>query len=194
MRMMVVEDDPIVAEGIAAILELIDHDVVGVAYTGQEALRMARKLRPDMLLMDINLPDFSGIEVLAELETDMVIPCIFLTAYTDQKLIDMASERSSSYGYLIKPTNENELKAAINIALMRYNEKNQLQEQLQNARKDLEDRKLIERAKGLLMDNMGMKEADAMAMLQKRSSDRNKKLGEIAKEVLLFWGHPSKET
>lgn len=188
MRLIVVEDDPLVAEGIVASLELIDHEVIGVAHNGKDALRLAREMAPDMLIMDINLPDLSGIEVVRVLEEDATIPCVFLTAYTDRDLINQASQLEGIYGYIVKPASEGELKAAIDIAMTRYKEKNELQASLRDAQKSLAVRKLVERAKGVLMDNMGLKEQDAVLMMRKRSNEQNKKMEEVAQDIIGFFG------
>lgn len=188
MRVLIVEDEPLVAEGIAACIELIGYETAGIAYTGEDAIGLARELLPDVMIMDIRLPDISGIDAVTEIGKHWRIPCVFLTAYTDIKLVEEVGKMEGVYGYLVKPATDSEIKAALDIAMIRHGERQKAEMELKRAQTMLEDRKLIERAKGVLMDNFNLKESAAMEMLQKKSKDKNKKLVEIAKEIIHLFG------
>jgi len=188
MKVFIVEDDPLVAEGIAACVELCRYEVTGIAYTGREAIRILKSGAVNVALIDINLPDITGIEVVQEIEKHISIPCIFITAYSDAKLIERLISLNNVYGYLIKPATEAEIRAAIEIAVKRHTEKMSLRTDLIKSRKSLEERKIVERAKGLLMDKLRMKENEAMKFLQKQSNEKNQKLVDAAKDVMAFLG------
>lgn len=185
LNILIVEDEPLIASGISCCLEELGHKTVGIASTGKEALEMAPALKPDLILMDINIPDLDGIIVMERLSKVISVPCIFLTGYSDQDLIRRAS-RVNSYGYLIKPVDVNDLNAAINIAIQRSKEMHEKERSLIQSRQALEDRKIVERAKGILMDQYEMQETQAMRFLQKKSRESNRKLPEVAKEIVEF--------
>lgn len=191
-RILVVEDEGIISAGIVCCINGLGHKVCGTAYSGKEAITMALQKKPDLILMDINLPDMTGIEAMQNISAALSIPCIFLTGYSDRKLIIEANSIHTTYGYLIKPIDENELSAAIVVAMGRHSERREIEHSAKTAKKALEDRKLLERAKGLLMDNFHMKESEAMSFLQKKSNDSNKKLGVVAKEVVELFGTKNK--
>lgn len=176
LGILIVEDEPLVAMGISCCLEELHHEVLGTATTGLEALQMAESCEPDLILMDINIPELDGIIVMERLREKKNIPCIFLTGYSDSALIERAAG-VNAYGYLIKPVDVHDLEAAIGIAMRRFRE-------MDDSRRALADRKLVERAKGLLMDVLGMKEKQAMQFLQKRSRELNRKLPDLAKEII----------
>ena len=187
-EILIVEDEGIISAGIACCVQNLGYNVCGIAYTGKEAITLAFKKKPDLILMDINLPDMTGIEAMQNISAGENIPCIFLTGYSDKKLIIEANNIQTTYGYLIKPIDENELSAAIVVAMGRHSERKQIEDSAKSAQKALQDRKLIDRAKGLLMDNFNMKESEAMSFLQKKSNDNNKKVVIIAKEIIEFLG------
>lgn len=186
MRVFIVEDDPLVAEGIAACVTLCGYEVVGIAYTGRESVKALKSSAVNVALIDINLPDITGIEVAREIEKDVLVPCIFLTAYSDSNLIKRLISLNNVYGYLIKPATDAEIRVAIELAVKRHTEKITLKTSLIKSRKSLEDRKIVERAKGLLMDKLQMKECDAMKFLQRQSNEKNQKLVDAAKDVMAF--------
>ena len=188
LKILIVEDEGIISAGMAACVEALGHETAGQAYTGMEAVQLAAQEDVDIVLMDINLPDMSGIDALKEISRTKEIPCVFVTGYSDQHLIVEANEISQTYGYLIKPVDQAELDAAIKIAIMRAQEKKSLKQAVYQAEKKLSDRKLIERAKGILMDSFSMKENDAMKYMQKQSNEKNKKLAVVAEDIISLLG------
>lgn len=157
--------------------------MIAVAKNGKEAIDFALEKLPELIIMDINMPIISGLIAIEKINKYINVPCIILTAYYRDTLIKKASENGALY-YLIKPTTEYELNAAINIVMARYNELDNLKSELNQTKEKLEARKYIEIAKGLLMDRYGLKEREAMVKIQKLSRDKNLKIIDISKQII----------
>ena len=183
MRIFIAEDEAIILGTFKMLVEKIGHTVVGVATDGESAERKIRQLQPDLILIDINMPKKSGMEVIRAVNEDHIIPCIFITGYYSEELSQKAA-KLGAFGYLLKPVDGKQLEAAIQIAQARYEEFRQVYAEADSLRIALEERKYIERAKGILMDRFGLKEPDDMRQLQKKSKDKNKKLVVVAKEII----------
>lgn len=183
LRIFIAEDDPIEMAGFCAILRDFGYQVAGQANTGRNAVAGVRQTQPDLILMDINMPETDGLTALEEINRERIIPCIIITGYKDPTLTERASQ-AGVFGYLQKPIDEYEIRSAIEIALRRFNEYEQLRAQLEASKQALADRKVLDRAKGILMDTMGMTEQQAMNFLQKKSRDTNKKLADVARQVI----------
>ena len=186
MRILIIDDEPLIVEGLRASLE-DGENTLEVAYCGEDAIRIAREFKPDLMLMDVRLPDISGIEVAAELEKTQLCPVVFLTAYSDSAIIDRAKDLKGVHGYLVKPVDERTLRSTIAIAMAKFKEHRDMERNLKKAELSLKERKIIERAKGLLMENMNISEPKAMETLQRQSKNQNKKLIETAKWVIEFF-------
>lgn len=184
LRVLIAEDDTVIAMDLREALESLGHRVIGEASTGVEALRLARELKPDLLLLDIKMPELDGIEVAARILAEYPLAVIMLTAYTDEVLIQRA-EKAGALAYLVKPIQEEALKPAIRVAMARFKELQTLRAEVSNLKEALEARKLIERAKGILMEKLGISEAEAMKRLQTQSRNHRKKLVEVAKAILM---------
>lgn len=183
MRILVAEDNSLTLVGLTMMLEKMGHEVVAAVGDGEEACRKLLDTQPDLALLDINMPRKSGIEVLQEVGQQLEIPCIFLTAYSDESFIREAS-RLGAAGYVMKPVTEEQLRAQIEISVSqkkRLLEANASAAYYKNA---LAERKLVERAKGILMDRMGLSESEAMKRLQKKSRDENKRIAMIAESII----------
>ncbi len=176
LKIFIAEDDALILEDFTITLEEMGHIVVGTASNGESALNGIQNLRPDLILIDINMPKKDGITVMEEINQTESIPAIIITGYCSQELLDRASNLSV-YGYLLKPIDAKQMQAAVEIAIKRAKD-------VSVAKEALENRKYIERAKGILMDQFGLSESDAMKRLQKKSRDANKKLAVIAKEII----------
>lgn len=183
LQVLICEDDYLVSQGLKNSIESLGHDVIAIARNGKEAIDFALEKSPELIIMDINMPIMSGLIAIEEINKNINVPCIILTAYHKASLIKKASENGALY-YLIKPISEHELNAAINIVMARYNELNNLKSELNQTKEKLEARKYIETAKGLLMDRHGIKEQEAMAKIQKLSRDKNIKLIDISKQII----------
>lgn len=185
VTVLIAEDESMVLLGFKSFLSQLGYSVIGEAYDGEMAVELANKLNPDLLIMDVKMPKLDGIQALSAINKDrsIMIPCVFITAYSDDQLIERAKS-CGAFSYLIKPITINSLKAALEIALQRFDDYKLMQNKLTDAQQALNDRKTVEKAKGYLMDNFGFKEKQAMEYLQKKSRDTNKKLVVVAKSIL----------
>ena len=187
LSILIAEDESMILLGFKLFLTELGHQVVGEAYDGEMAVKLAKELEPDLLIMDVKMPRLDGIQALEQINEgrERILPCVFVTAHSDNALIERA-KKSGAFSYLIKPVSIESLKAALEIAMQRYDDYALLQKELNEAKQSLENRKIIERAKGYLMDNFHMKEKQAMEYMQKKSRDTNKKLVVVAKSILLM--------
>ncbi|OCL27990.1 Fis family transcriptional regulator [Orenia metallireducens] len=183
LKILVAEDEYLCLMGLKANLEGLGYEVVGEATDGEEAVKLALDKRPDLIIMDINMPSVDGIEAIRRINNKIFIPSIIVSGYHDQELIEKASVEDI-FGYLVKPVDANDLSAAIKVAMSRYKEFKRLESELKDTKLSLENRKYIERAKGILMDRKGLKEAEAMKELQQMSRNNNKKMIDLAKEII----------
>lgn len=186
IRVLIAEDEPIVRMDLRELLESQDYQIVGEAPDGQSAINIARREKPDVIIMDIRMPGMDGIEAAKILTEEEIAPVIFLTAYSDRELVEKAKE-VGVVAYLVKPFKENDLFPAIEIAIARFKEFLQLKEEVNDLKEALETRKLVDRAKGLLMDIEGLKEHEAFRLIQKASMDKRKPMKEIAQAIILAY-------
>jgi two-component system, response regulator PdtaR len=187
-RIVIAEDEPLARLDLGQMLENLGHEVVGQAADGTTATEMARELKPDLVIMDIKMEtEMDGLEAARTLAEERVAPVLLLTAYSDQKFIDGARD-AGVMGYLIKPYGDNQLAPAIEVALARYNEFLGLQKELGDTKEALITRKIVERAKGVLMDTAGLKEAEAFHRIQRLSMNSRKSMREVAEAILLTHG------
>jgi len=183
-RILVAEDEPIARMDLREMLENLGYSVVGEAGDGVAAVNLARALKPDLVLMDIKMPEQDGISAAQTLSQERVVPVLLLTAYSDREFVDRAVD-AGVMGYLVKPFAEAQLKPAIEVALERWRETRQIQQDLSQTQDMLETRKLVERAKGVLMDSQGLKEAEAFRRIQRLSMNSRKSMREVAEAILL---------
>ncbi|GAB4194026.1 MAG: response regulator [Roseiflexaceae bacterium] len=182
-RILIAEDNDLVALTLEEQLKGLGYDVIGVAHNGAEAIDLAKRLSPDLIIMDIRMPEIEGTEAAERINQERQTPILMLTAYTDRETIRRA-ERAGALGYLVKPINEAELTPAINIALARFKEIQALKAQVNELEESLEARKLIERAKGILMQRLGLTERDAYERLRHRARDKRAKMKDIAQAII----------
>lgn len=183
LRIFIAEDEPIVLTGFQMMLDEIGHEVVGTASDGASAVKGILKEKPDMMLMDINMPDMDGISAIEKVNESLEIPAVVITGYRSQNYVNRAV-RAGVYGYLQKPVDAYQLESTIRVAYTQFQKALEAKEGRENAERLLKERKVIERAKGLLMDQFGLSEAQAMKALQKKSADTNKKIYVVANEIL----------
>lgn len=159
------------------------HDVVGEADNGADAVWLARELHPDLVLMDVKMPGMSGLEAAKLIGGEQLAPVLLLTAYSQRDVVEQAAD-SGVMAYLVKPIREEELTPALEVAMTRWESYRSLARELDKAKDDLETRKLLDRAKGVLMDQHGFSERDAFEAMQKLSMDRRLSLKAVAQAVL----------
>lgn len=187
-RIVIAEDEPLARLDLGQMLENLGHEVVGQAGDGRTAVDLARELTPDLVIMDIKMPgEIDGLGAAGILAEERVAPVLLLTAFSDQEFIDGARD-AGVMGYLVKPYNENQLAPAIEVALARFGEFSELQKELGNTKDALITRKIVERAKGVLMDTAGLKEAEAFHRIQRLSMNSRKSMREVAEAILLTHG------
>jgi len=183
LRIAVADDETDMQEYYRTILPALGHVVVAVAETGRELVEKGRDQHPDLVITDIKMPDMDGIEAAMQIFRDGPIPVILVSAYHDADFIRRA-EADHILAYLVKPIKQADLETAIAIVARRFEQFQSLRKETADLKQALEDRKLIERAKGLLMKKTELDEADAFRRLQKLASDQNRKLVEVARMLL----------
>jgi response regulator NasT len=183
IRILIAEDNDLVSLTLEEQLKGQGYDVVGIARSGAEAVALAARLKPDLIMMDIRMPEMEGTEAAARIRDSYPVPIIMLTAYADKETIRRA-EAAGALAYLVKPVNENELPPAINIAMARFKEIQALRAQVTELEDSLEARKVIERAKGILMQRLGLNERDAYERLRQRARDKRAKMKDIAQAII----------
>ncbi len=184
LRLVIADDESIIRMNLRETLVGLGYLVVGDAGDGLSAIHLARELRPDLVIMDIKMPKLDGIQAAKVLTEEKIAPVLLLTAYSDRELVDRARE-AGVVNYIVKPFREAELLPAIEIALARFAEFNTINKELGDLKDTMETRKLIERAKGVLMDTQGLKEQDAFRKIQQLSMNTRKSMREIAQAILL---------
>lgn len=183
-RIIIADDESIVRTDLREMLTSLGYLVVGEVGDGQSAVHLARELKPDVVLMDIKMPDMDGIQAAKILTEEQIAPVILLTAYGQKELVDQAKE-AGVVGYLVKPFRETDLLPAIEVALSRFSEFKVVSQEVEDLQNALETRKLVERAKGILMDTQGMDEQEAFRKIQKMSMNTRKPMKEVADAIIL---------
>jgi len=183
-RVIIADDESLIRLDIKEMLTTLGYLVVGEAGDGVSAVNLARELRPDLVIMDIKMPGMDGIAAAKVLTEEKLAPVLLLTAFSQQDLVERARE-AGVVGYIVKPFREAELVPAIEIALARFQEFQALEKETADLKETLETRKLVDRAKGLLMDTHGLTEAEAFRKIQKMSMNTRKPMKEIAEAILL---------
>jgi response regulator NasT len=183
-RIIIADDESLIRLDLREMLTHLGYDVIGEAGDGRSALDLARKLQPDLVIMDIKMPEVDGISAAEELTRSKIAPVVLLTAYSDQGLVEQAKE-AGVVGYVVKPFRETELMPVIELCLARFAEFRSLEREVGSLKEALEARKVIERAKGVLMEVHGLREAEAFHRIRKTSMDARKSMREVAEAILL---------
>jgi len=182
-RVLVAEDESLIRMDIVEILRENGYDVVAEAADGQEAIDLSTELKPDLVVMDIKMPNLDGITAAKRL-SELKIPVVLLTAFAQKELFEQAAE-AGAMAYVVKPFNPNDLLPAVEIALHRHGELQALEAEISDLNERLETRKLVERAKGLLMSKkLVPDEPEAFRWIQKASMDRRLTMRDVAKTII----------
>jgi two-component system, response regulator PdtaR len=182
LRIVVADDELDVREYLQEVLPRLGHQVVGVAQTGRELMEQVAATSPDLVITDIRMPDMDGIEASIAFNRDQQVPIILVSAHHDAELLTRAAA-DHIMGYLVKPVKIADLKTAITMARLRFEQFLAVAAEAANLRQALEDRKVIERAKGVVMKRLRVNEEEAFRRLRKMANDQNRKMVEVAQTV-----------
>ncbi len=183
IRVVIAEDEAIIRLDLKESLEAEGYVVIGETGRGDEAIDLVRMLEPDLVILDIKMPGMSGIDAAKVISDEGIAAVILLSAYSQQDLIKEASN-AGALAYLVKPFQRSDLVPSIELALGRFEEISGLKQEAVMLRESLETRKLVDRAKGLLIDNYGLKESDAYRYLQKKAMEDRTTMKAVAEDIL----------
>lgn len=183
VRILIAEDEAIIRLDLKEMLEEEGIEVVGEAADGDAAIRLAGERNPDLVIMDIKMPGTDGLTAAEKIIEQDLAGVLILTAFSGKDLVQRAAE-AGAMAYLVKPFQKSDLMPAIELALARYAELSALKKETADLTERLETRKLVDRAKGILIDREGMSEADAFRHIQKRAMNERKSMRAVAQDVL----------
>jgi response regulator NasT len=182
-RVLIAEDEALIRLDLSEMLAEEGFEVVGQAVDGEQAVTMATELRPDLVIMDVKMPKKDGIDAAAEIVGEQIAPVVILTAFSQRELIERARD-AGAMAYLVKPFSKSDLLPAIELAVARYAETSALRAEVADISQRLEARKIIDRAKGLLMTHQKMTEPEAFRWIQRTAMDRRTSMQAVANAVL----------
>lgn len=183
-RLLIADDEPLIRMNLRETLVDQGYLVVGEAGDGQSAVNLTRQLRPDLVILDVKMPDMDGIAAARLIGAEALAPVLLLTAYSSRELVDQARE-AGVLGYLVKPVRDAELMPLIEVTLARWGEQQVRRRELLQLSDRLETRKLVDRAKGYLMDHQGLSESEAFRRIQQLAMNSRKTMREVAQAILL---------
>ncbi|WP_430332709.1 ANTAR domain-containing response regulator [Rhodococcus sp. ACT016] len=182
-RVVVAEDEALIRLDLVEMLREEGYDVVGEAGDGQRAVELAEELRPDLVIMDVKMPRRDGIDAASEIAAKRIAPVVILTAFSQRELVERARD-AGAMAYLVKPFSKADLVPAVELAASRFTEISLLEREVANLSERLETRKVIERAKGMLMQSQGLTEPEAFKWIQRAAMDRRTTMKTVAEVVL----------
>jgi two-component system, response regulator PdtaR len=183
LRVVVAEDEALIRLDLVEMLREEGYDVVGQAGDGEEAVRLAQELRPDLVMLDVKMPVLDGISAAERIAEARIAPVVMLTAFSQRELVERARD-AGAMAYLVKPFTQSDLVPAIELAVSRYAEITTLETEVADLAERVETRKRVERAKSLLQQKYGLSEPDAFRWLQKSAMDRRLSMREVADVVI----------
>jgi two-component system, response regulator PdtaR len=183
LRVLVVEDEALIRLDLAEMLTEEGYVIAGEAGDGEQAVTLARELHPDLVIMDVKMPKVDGITAAASIVEERIAPVVMLTAFSQRDLIEQARD-AGAMAYLVKPFARHELVPAIELAVSRFAEKRALEDEVATLTERLETRKIVDRAKGLLMTRQGMSEPEAFRWIQRTAMDRRTTMKAVAEAVV----------
>ncbi len=183
VRIVIAEDEALIRLDLKETLEEEGYEVVGAVGRGDEAVELVRELHPDLAILDIKMPGLDGISAARQITEGRRAAVLILTAFSQRDLVEQARDAGAFY-YLVKPFQKSDLVPAIEVALGRFNDMKALEAEVEGTKELLETRRLVERAKGLLMDRENMGENDAFSFIQKTAMQQRAKMRTVAQQVI----------
>lgn len=182
-RVVVAEDEALIRLDLVEMLREEGYDVVGEAGDGQAAVDLAVELKPDLVIMDVKMPRRDGIDAASEIAAKRIAPVVILTAFSQRELVERARD-AGAMAYLVKPFSVADLVPAVELAASRFKEVTALEREISDLSERLETRKVVERAKGVLMDKQSLTEPEAFKWIQRAAMDRRSTMKAVAQVVL----------
>jgi response regulator NasT len=182
-RVLIAEDEAIIRLDLRETLEEEGYEIVAETGRGDEAVELARSMRPDLAILDIKMPGIDGLEAARTITNERLCGVLVLTAFSQRDFIEQARD-AGALAYLVKPFQKSDLVPAIELAIARFKELSALADEVKGLEEQLETRKVVDRAKGILMDRHGMSEQDAFSFIQKRAMTDRTKMKTIAERVV----------
>ena len=180
---IVAEDEALIRLDLVELLTEEGYDVVGEAGDGEEAVKLARELEPDLVVMDVKMPKMDGISAAEIIAEERIAPVVMLTAFSQRDLVERARE-AGAMAYVVKPFGASDVVPAIEIAMGRFQEIKAIEDELVSLEERLESRKVIDQAKGILQQDLGLTEPEAFRWIQKASMDRRLTMQDVAKTII----------
>ena len=184
MRVLIADDDPIIRLDLKQMLENLGYEVVAEGGDGQQAVDLARETQPDVCILDVKMPVMDGIEAVEIITEENIAPTILLTAYSDKELVDRA-KIAGVFAYLVKPFKPSDLPPSIEVARTRFEQNQTLNKEVDDLTERLEARKIVDRAKGILMDEYKLNESEAYRRIPIQSMNLRKSMREVAEAIIL---------
>lgn len=182
-RIVIAEDEAIIRLDLREMLEEEGYEVVGEAADGETAVRLARDLRPDLAILDIVMPGLDGLKVAAKISDEDLSAVLILTAFSQRDYVEQAT-RAGAMAYLVKPFDKHDLMPAVELAMARWAEVRALADESKNLAERLEARKVVEKAKGILMEKHGLSEQDSFRFIQRLAMQQRNTMARVAEELL----------
>ncbi|MEU7477123.1 response regulator [Lentzea sp. NPDC042327] len=186
-RVLVAEDEALIRLDLVEMLREEGYDVAGEAADGEEAIKLATELDPDLVILDVKMPKVDGIEAAQHIAGNRIAPVVILTAFSQRELVERARD-AGAMAYLVKPFAKRDLVPAIELAISRFNELAALEQEVAGLTERLETRKVVERAKGILMTKQGLSEPEAFRWVQRTAMDRRTTMKAVAEAVIENFG------
>ena len=187
LRVVVAEDEALIRLDLVEMLTESGYEVVGQAGDGEAAIELTEREKPDLVVMDVKMPKLDGISAAERIAKQRISPVVILTAFSQRDLVERARD-AGAMAYLTKPFTIEDLMPAIELAVSRFQEIKQLDSEINDLQSQLKARKIIERAKGLLIDNLKLTEPQAFKWMQKTAMDKRKTMVEVANLVISEYG------
>ena len=182
-RVLVAEDEALIRFDLVELLNDEGYEVVGQAGDGEKAVELARELEPDLVVMDVKMPKMDGIAAAEIIASERIAPVVMLTAFSQRDLVEQARE-AGAMAYVVKPFDASDVVPAIAIAMARFAETRALDDEIEDLEERLASRKIVDQAKGLLQESLGLTEPEAFRWIQKTAMDLRKSMREVAEGVI----------